>query len=116
VGSVGIPELIVIFVLVLLLFGPEKLPELSRNLGKAMAEFRRATTGLRGSFEEHLRELEREAAELERQREAEKTQASLPLPSSAPAAEAITNESSASAGSNPSIAAGNLADDSSKPA
>lgn len=54
------PHLIVIFIVALLVFGPEKLPELARTLGKAMAEFKRATADLRSSFEDHLRELERE--------------------------------------------------------
>lgn len=66
VGTVGIPEIILILVLALVLFGPQKLPELARNLGKAMAEFRKASAGLRGSFEEHLRELESEVREAER--------------------------------------------------
>jgi sec-independent protein translocase protein TatB len=57
----SIPHLIVIFVVALVIFGPEKLPELARNMGKLMAEFRRATTDLRGTFETHLRDLEREA-------------------------------------------------------
>ncbi len=64
-GTVGIPEIILILVLALVLFGPQKLPELARNLGKAMAEFRKASAGLRGSFEEHLRELENEVREAE---------------------------------------------------
>lgn len=59
----SIPHLIVIFVAVLIIFGPEKLPELARNLGKLMAEFRRTTSDLRGTLESHLRDLEREAGE-----------------------------------------------------
>jgi len=57
----SIPHLIVIFIVALVIFGPEKLPELARNLGKLMAEFRRTTNDLRGTFETHLRDLEREA-------------------------------------------------------
>jgi len=56
----SVPHLIVIFVVALVIFGPEKLPELARNLGKVMAEFRRATGDLRSTFEGHLREIERE--------------------------------------------------------
>lgn len=59
----SIPHLIIIFVVALIIFGPDKLPELARNLGKLMAEFRRTTTDLRGTFETHLRDLEREANE-----------------------------------------------------
>jgi TatA/E family protein of Tat protein translocase len=57
----SIPHLIIIFVVALIVFGPEKLPELARNLGKVMGEFKRATGELRGTFEGHLRDLEREA-------------------------------------------------------
>ncbi len=59
----SIPHLIVIFVAVLVIFGPEKLPELARNLGKLMAEFRRTTGDLRSTLEGHMRDLEREASE-----------------------------------------------------
>jgi len=57
----SIPHLIIIFVVALVVFGPEKLPELARNLGKVMAEFRRATGELRSTFEGHMKDLEREA-------------------------------------------------------
>jgi TatA/E family protein of Tat protein translocase len=57
----SIPHLIILFVVALVVFGPEKLPELARNLGKMMAEFRRATGDLRNTFEGHLQDLEREA-------------------------------------------------------
>jgi TatA/E family protein of Tat protein translocase len=57
----SVPHLIVIFVVALVVFGPEKLPELARNFGKVMSEFRRATTDLRTTFEGHMRDLEREA-------------------------------------------------------
>jgi TatA/E family protein of Tat protein translocase len=59
----SVPHLIVIFIVVLIVFGPEKLPDLARNFGKVMAEFRRATGDLRSTFETHMRDLEREADE-----------------------------------------------------
>lgn len=59
-GPLGVPEMFAIFVIALLLFGPKKLPELGRTLGKALSEFRRAKNELKGTFESHLRELERE--------------------------------------------------------
>jgi sec-independent protein translocase protein TatB len=58
----SIPHIIVIFVVALIIFGPEKLPELARNLGKVMGEFRRATGDLQSTFEGHLRDIERDAA------------------------------------------------------
>ena len=57
----SIPHLIIVFVVALVVFGPERLPELARNFGKLMGEFRRATGDLRSTFEGHLRDLEREA-------------------------------------------------------
>ena len=57
----SIPHLIIIFVVALVVFGPEKLPELARNLGKVLGESRRATGELRNTFEGHLQDLEREA-------------------------------------------------------
>jgi len=50
-GSIGGPELIVIFVLALLIFGPRKLPELGRMVGKGLSEFRRAASDLKDSLE-----------------------------------------------------------------
>jgi sec-independent protein translocase protein TatA len=60
-GPIGVQEMMVIFLVALLLFGPKKLPELGRLLGKGLTEFRRAKNELKSSFETHLRELEREA-------------------------------------------------------
>ncbi len=50
-GPVGWQEIIAIFFVALLLFGPKKLPELSRTLAKAVAEFRRAQNELKSTFE-----------------------------------------------------------------
>lgn len=50
-GSIGGPELLLIFVVALLIFGPRKLPELGKSLGKGLAEFRRAASDLRDSLE-----------------------------------------------------------------
>ncbi|MHB8411731.1 MAG: Sec-independent protein translocase subunit TatA/TatB [Candidatus Acidiferrales bacterium] len=56
----SMPHLVIIFLVALIVFGPEKLPELARTFGKVMAEFKRATGDLRAGFDEHMRELERE--------------------------------------------------------
>jgi sec-independent protein translocase protein TatB len=53
--------MIVVFLVVLVVFGPQKLPELARTLGKLMAEFRKASTDFKGAFEEEMRDLERQA-------------------------------------------------------
>jgi sec-independent protein translocase protein TatA len=59
-GPLGVPEMIFIFVLALLILGPKKLPELGRSIGKGMAEFRRASNELKGTFEREMQNLERE--------------------------------------------------------
>lgn len=61
-GSIGVPELILIFVLALLLFGPRKLPDIGKSLGRAMGEFRRASNDLRRSLEEEVAADELKAA------------------------------------------------------
>ena len=53
-GSLGFSELAFIFVLALLIFGPKKLPEIGRTLGKGMAEFRKATNDLKRSINTEL--------------------------------------------------------------
>ena len=57
----SLPHLIIVFVVALVVFGPEKLPELARNVGKFTAEFRRMSNEFKSTFEGHLRDLEREA-------------------------------------------------------
>jgi len=64
----SIPHMIVVFVIVLVVFGPQKLPELARSLGKLMAEFRKASTDFKSAFENEMRDLERQAAEVERKK------------------------------------------------
>lgn len=59
-GPVGVQEMVVIFLVALVLFGPKKLPELGRTIGKAITEFRRAQSELKATFQEHMKELERE--------------------------------------------------------
>lgn len=53
-GPLGVPELIFIFVLALLIFGPKRLPEMGRTIGKALGEFRRATSDLKSSFDAEM--------------------------------------------------------------
>ena len=59
-GPLGWPEMAFIFILALLLFGPKKLPELGRTLGKAMTEFRRASNELKATFDREMKNLEQE--------------------------------------------------------
>ena len=60
-GPVGVQEMMVIFLVALVLFGPKKLPELGKTIGKAITEFRRAQSELKATFETHMRELEKES-------------------------------------------------------
>ncbi len=59
-GPLGVPEMMFIFILALVLFGPKKLPEIGRTVGKAISEFRRASSELKDTFTSELQNLERE--------------------------------------------------------
>lgn len=54
-GSLGFSELLMIFAVALLVFGPRKLPEIGRSIGRALGEFRRATNDLKHTLEEEVR-------------------------------------------------------------
>jgi TatA/E family protein of Tat protein translocase len=64
--NLGFPELMVIFVVALLVFGPRKLPELGRSLGKSLAEFKKATNELKRTWEEEVRAEEQELKKIQR--------------------------------------------------
>ncbi len=57
-GSLGVPELIFIFALALLIFGPRKLPEIGRTIGRGLSEFRKASTDLKRSINAEMIEEE----------------------------------------------------------
>src|SRR5215475_4658655 len=63
-GTLGVPEMIVIFIVALVLFGPKKLPELGRTIGKAVTEFRRASSELKATLDREMQNLERESEQL----------------------------------------------------
>jgi len=65
-GPIGMPELIVILVIALIIFGPRKLPELGRSLGKSIAEFKRASNELKNTLEEEIRVEETKTASVAR--------------------------------------------------
>ena len=74
-GSIGMPELIIILVIALIIFGPRKLPELGKSLGRSLNEFKRASTDLQNTLEQEIK--------LEEQKEtaAKARQADVPPPS-----------------------------------
>jgi len=91
----SVPHLVVLFVVVLVFFGPHKLPELARGLGKLMAEFRKASNDFRMAFEEEMRNIERQnrEAEWKKQHEAAAAEtAALPAPAEPAAPPAETQE------------------------
>ena len=80
-GPIGMPEMIVIGIIALLIFGPRKLPELGKSLGKSIAEFKRASNELKNTLEDEIRSEELQNA---------RRTAEIPVPpsSAAPAAPA----------------------------
>jgi len=56
--QLGFGEMLVILVIALLVFGPKKLPELGKSLGKGIREFNKATNDLKSNWEDHIREAE----------------------------------------------------------
>ncbi len=59
--GLGIPELLVIFVIALIVFGPKKLPDLGRSIGRAMAEFKKASEEFQESVRAEMKEVEKTA-------------------------------------------------------
>jgi len=83
-GSIGMPELIIIFVIALIIFGPRKLPELGRTLGKSLAEFKRATNELKSTLEDEIR-LEEQQLQRAEAKAATQTTAAATTTAAAPA-------------------------------
>jgi len=81
------PHLVVLFVIALIIFGPQKLPELARMLGKATAEFRKMTNDFRYALEDEVRELERQTRIKEEEAAAAARAAQAPVPAPSPAPE-----------------------------
>jgi TatA/E family protein of Tat protein translocase len=85
--SVGMPELIIILVIALIIFGPRKLPELGRSLGKSIGEFRKASNELKSTLEEEIRLEEQKEQRAKVEAEQASAVAAGAVTPSAPAAE-----------------------------
>jgi len=59
-GTLGTQEMVIIFLLALLIFGPKKLPELGKTVAKAMGEFRRASSELKSTWDREMQQIEKE--------------------------------------------------------
>lgn len=96
-GPLGFPELIIIFVVALIVFGPRKLPELGRSLGKSLSEFKRASNELRSTLDEEIRLEDRRAATASSTAAPASPSASAGAPSSSPSDGAAESSESAAA-------------------
>ena len=84
-GPIGMPEMVVIAVIALIIFGPRKLPELGKSLGKSIAEFKRASNELKHTLEDEIR-----TEELQEARKSAQIPPTPSVPSPAPAPAATT--------------------------
>jgi sec-independent protein translocase protein TatA len=82
-GSIGMPEMIIILVIALIIFGPRKLPELGRSLGRSINEFKKASNELKSTLEDEIRVEERKEQQTKMEAEQKSAiDAAVPVPGS----------------------------------
>ena len=74
-GSIGMPELIIILVIALIIFGPRKLPELGKSLGRSLNEFKKASNDLQNTLEQEIK-IEEQKEQVKKNQDEEKTASS----------------------------------------
>ncbi len=92
-GSLGFPEILFILALALIVFGPRRLPEIGRTIGRALGEFRRATGDLKRTFDQETRSFEQDA-ELDSPFTAARPEAPTPVPEPASGSNGIVGSPS----------------------
>lgn len=100
-GSIGMPELILIFIVALLVFGPKKLPELGKSLGRGLAEFKRASDDLKKTIEDEIEQGKHEAEAVKKQVAEVRSTIDPTAPPQGPAPEGTAPQGSAPQGSVP---------------
>lgn len=91
-GPIGMPELVIILTIALIIFGPRKLPELGRSLGRSLHEFKRASNELRNTLDEEIRLEEQRSTD--RQRAPKTAEQTAPAPA-APAEPVVPRDKDA---------------------
>jgi sec-independent protein translocase protein TatA len=79
-GSIGMPELIIILVIALIIFGPRKLPELGKSLGRSLNEFKKASTDLQNTLEQEIKIEEQKETAAKVKAEVDTADAAFPKP------------------------------------
>jgi sec-independent protein translocase protein TatA len=79
-GSIGMPELIIIMVIALIIFGPRKLPELGKSLGRSLNEFKKASTDLQNTLEQEIKIEEQKETAAKAKAEVDTADAAFPKP------------------------------------